>query len=110
MVEKDHPRILVDFNEMVEQDVVLLSREDTRRDSSGDLVELRAGQRVYLYQEDSDDSGAPCRLLATGLVELNDADDWSTSVRWRCRIDQWEGGPVTAPLFKCSSPQGETQG
>jgi hypothetical protein len=90
MVELDRPRLLVDFNEMVEEDVVLLSREDTRRDSSGNLVELRVGLRVYLYTEDADDSGAPCHLLATGIVELNDADDWSSSVRWRCRIDQWE--------------------
>ena len=38
----DRARILVDFNEMVEEDVVLLSREDTRRDSSGDVVELQS--------------------------------------------------------------------
>ncbi len=90
MVELDRPRILVDFNEMVEEDVVLLSREDVRFDSSGSLVEFRLGLRVYLYAEDADDTGVPCHLLATGIVERNDADDWSSSVRWRCRIDQWE--------------------
>lgn len=90
MVELDRPRILVDFNEMIEEDVVLLSREDTRRDSSGNRVEIRAGLRIYLYAVDANDSGAPCHLLATGIVERNDADDWSSSVPWRCRIDQWE--------------------
>lgn len=77
----DRPRIVVDFNEMVERDVVLLSREDTRRDSSGNVIELRVGLRVYLYMEE---------LLATGIVELNDAAGWSSHVRWRCRIDKWE--------------------
>jgi hypothetical protein len=86
----DRPRIKVDFNEMVEQDVVLLSREETKRDSSGNLIELRPGLRVHLWAADADEEGFPRLLLATGIVELNDSDDWSSSVRWRCRIDQWE--------------------
>lgn len=90
MVKLDRPRIAVDFNEMVDEDVVLLSREDSKRDSSGALVPLRAGLRVFLYMEDADESGSPRNLLATGLVERNDADDWSSSVRWRCRIDGWD--------------------
>jgi len=90
MIGLDRPRILVDFNEMTDENVVLLSREDTRLDSSGSLVALCAGLRVYLYAEDADENGAPCHLLATGIVERNDADDWSAAVPWRCRIDQWE--------------------
>ena len=81
MRELDRPRIEVDFNEMVAQDVVLLSREDAKRDSAGNVIELRVGLRVYLYMEE---------LLATGIVELNDAGGWSSHVRWRCRIDKWE--------------------
>lgn len=90
MTELDRPRILVDFNEMVRPDVVLLSREDSKRDSSDQLVQMQSGLRVYLYARDADETGSPRLLLATGIVEANDAKDWSSSVRWRCRIDKWE--------------------
>lgn len=90
MLKLDRPRLAVDFNEMVEKDVVLLSREDSKQDSSGNLVELSEGLRVFVYMEDADESGVPRNLLATGLVERNVANDWSSSVRWRCRIDRWE--------------------
>lgn len=80
----------MDFNEMVDTDVVLLSREDHRQDSSGALIAMQPGLRVFLYMEDADESGAPRNLLATGIVEPNEADDWSASVRWRCRIDEWQ--------------------
>ncbi len=90
MRELDRPRIEVDFNEMVAQDVVLLSREDTQRDSAGKVIEMSVGLRVHLYMHDSDENDVPCFLLATGLVEINDAAGWSSHVRWRCRIDKWE--------------------
>jgi hypothetical protein len=86
----DRPRIQVDFNAMVEQDLVLLSREDEKRDSAGDVIQLSEGLRVYLYMPDADDDGVPRDLLATGVVELNRAQDWSASTRWCCRIDEWE--------------------
>lgn len=95
MVMLDRPRIEVDFNEMVAQDLVLLSREDVKRDSSGELIEMQVGLRVYLYAEDADEGGVPCFLLATGIVERHNPDErpyplaWR-SVRWRCRIDMWE--------------------
>jgi hypothetical protein len=90
MPKLDRPRIVVDFNEMVEQDVVLLSRDDWREDSSGIIVRLRDGLRVFLYMSDASESGEPANLLATGVVEQNDAKDWSSAVKWRCRIDSWE--------------------
>jgi hypothetical protein len=89
MPKLDRPRLLVDFNEMVEQDVVLLSRDDQRQDSSGNTVALTEGLRVYLYMPDSDETGAPTNLVATGVAELNRAADWSAPVRWCCRIDSW---------------------
>jgi len=86
----DPPRIQVDFNEMVEENVVLLSREDHREDSSGTRVALSPGLRVHLYDDDRDEHGEPSYLLATGIVELNTHDDWSRHVKWCCRIDRWE--------------------
>ena len=90
MWKLDRPRIGIDFNEMVGQDLVLLSRDDQRTDSSGAVIELSPGLRVHLYDDDTDDQGNPSFLLATGLVERNTADDWSRDVRWCCRIDNWE--------------------
>jgi len=91
-VKLDRPRIEVDFNEMVDHDVVLLSRDDSRVDSDGNLIALRPGLRVYLYMADADECGAPTNLVASGTVEANDANDWSSAVRWRCRIDVWGTG------------------
>ena len=85
----DRPRLHVDFNEMIAEDLVLLSRDDSKQDSSGARVHFTEGMRVFLSMQDVDESGAPRHLLATGIVERNDAADWSSPVRWRCRIDRW---------------------
>lgn len=85
----DRPRILVDFNAMVDPHTVLLSREDTKVDSAGNVVELHEGLRVYLYMPDAED-GTPTNLIAMGIVELNRANDWSARVKWCCRIDRWD--------------------
>lgn len=87
MEKLDQPRIRVDFNEMVEDNLVLLSTEDKALDSAGNSVELAEGREVNVYEEDSDDRGNPDFLVATGLVERNRAQDWSSHVRWCCRIN-----------------------
>jgi hypothetical protein len=93
MLTLDRPRVRVDFNEMVSQDLVLLAMEDHVTDSDGQHIALSQGLRVYLYENDNDDQGKPSFLVATGLAELNTADDWSAHVKWCCRIDEW--GEVT---------------
>ena len=90
MLKLDRPRLRVDFNETIEKDLVLISRDDEKMDSSGGLVHLADGLRVYIYMEDTDDSGSPRYLLATGTVEKNTFGSWSAGVRWCCRIDHWE--------------------
>ena len=86
----DPPRMYADFNEMTAQDLVLVSRDDHKRDSDGNLVEIREGLRVYLYMEDGDEGGVQQYLLATGICEINTETGWSSHVRWCCRIDRWE--------------------
>lgn len=90
MPNLDRPRLFVDFNEMLGSDLVLLSRDDQKVDSSGTTVTFTEGMRVYLYMPDADESGAPTNLYATGRAELNRAGGWSSSVRWCCRIDGWD--------------------
>ena len=90
MPQLDRPRLYVDFNEMLDTDLFLLSRDDHKVDSSGNTVTLTEGLRVYVYSDDGDDAGAPTYLIATGIAERNRAtDDWNAHVRWCCRIDAW---------------------
>jgi hypothetical protein len=81
-------RISVDFNEMVEPDLVLLSKTDTRTDSSGATIVLSEGLPVRLYDEELGADGQPDNLLADGVVERNKNDlSWTSPAKWCCRID-----------------------
>ncbi|MBL1274532.1 MAG: hypothetical protein COB30_000430 [Ectothiorhodospiraceae bacterium] len=82
------PYIYVDFNEMVEQNLVLLSQEDTKVDSTGKLVSLYQGLEIVIYMDDLDESGSKDNLIAEGVVEKNIHEDWSAHVKWCCRIDR----------------------
>jgi hypothetical protein len=47
----DRPRLYVDFNEMADTDLVLLSKGDTKVDSSGQTVHLEEGMLVHVYMD-----------------------------------------------------------
>ena len=81
------PVLYVDFNEMVESDLVLLSQGDTRTAADGQEVLLYEGMPVRIYTDDEDEVG-PNNLVATGHVELNRDTGWSSHVKWCCRIDK----------------------
>jgi len=82
---KDRPRIYVDFNEMLDKDLVLLARADSKTDSSGQEVQLFEGMPVHLYSDDVEPHDAI--LIADGKVEQNVDTGWSAEVKWCCRID-----------------------
>ena len=84
----DRPRIYVDFNEMLEPDLVLLARLDTVKDSSGAVVHLQEGTPVCVYMDDLGDDGAPDNLIADGVAERNVTTGWGASVAWCCRIGE----------------------
>lgn len=84
----DRPRLLVSFNEAVQQDVFLLAREDERLDSSGAVIQFRTGLRVFIYEDDPDEHGRPGYLIASGLVERHDGA-FRPRVRWRVCVDEW---------------------
>lgn len=86
----------VDFNEMVEPSLVLLSPRDTKIDVRGEPVTLTPGMRVLLVMEDTDEHGQRDNLVAGGVVERNAHDDWSRHVKWCCRIDDNGIGHSTA--------------
>ena len=83
----NRPRVRVDFNEMLERDLVLLSKSDTTVDSVGGQVFLREGVRVLVFQEDWDESGRPDNLIAEGVVERHPGTGFGVVAKWCCRID-----------------------
>ena len=50
-------------------------------------MHLRAGDRVYVYMDDTVENGEPDNLIATGTVERNVDPKWP-NVRWCFRIDE----------------------
>jgi hypothetical protein len=81
------PMLYVDFNEMLESNLVLLSTEDTKIDSHGDVVSLWEGLEVVVYMDDTDANGNIDNLVARGVVEKNLTTGWAAHVKWCCRID-----------------------
>jgi hypothetical protein len=82
------PIFRVDFNEMLEPNLVLLSRGDTREDLNGRPVDLRDGLEICVVMQDIDEQDQPDDLLAFGAVERNSNAGWATHVKWCCRIDE----------------------
>lgn len=79
--------LCVDFNEMLESNLVLLSAEDTKTDSRGEIVSLHEGLEVIVCMDDTDDKGNADNLVAHGIVERNNSPvGWAAHVKWCCRI------------------------
>lgn len=81
------PIFYVDFNEMVDDNTVLLSSDDSKVDASGICVQLHEGMLVSVYMNDLDEHGNVDNLVARGAVVRNTQDGWSSHVKWCCRID-----------------------
>ncbi len=89
--DMDKPRIKIDFNEMVQEDVVLLSQSDEVTDSEGSPLLLREGLDISVYEFNHYDDGTKEYLLADGVAELNDLSvngEWSKAAKWCCRINK----------------------
>lgn len=84
-------RIYVDFNEMIENDIVLLSNTDFKEDSNGKIVELKVGMKIKIYMDDINVDGEKDDLIAEGIVDLNTFKylyPWTTAAKWICRINE----------------------
>lgn len=84
-------RIYVDFNEMVEDNLVLLSKTDFKSDSEGNQIEMEEGLKVKVYSDDINDKNEVDNLIADGVVELNTYREkygWTAAAKWNCRIDE----------------------
>lgn len=87
----DKARIYVDLNEMVTEDVVLLSKDDTKVDSWGNIVAFYDKMPVSIYSDDASTTGETDNLLAEGIAikyDLKEYPNWE-HVKWCVRID-WD--------------------
>lgn len=53
----DNSRLYVDFNELIEEDLVLLSQQDTKLNYGGEEILLFQGKQVDIYMDDIDENG-----------------------------------------------------
>lgn len=81
------PRVYVDFNEMPTEDEVLLSKEDSKADSSGTVIEFAEGMVVAVYSEDFDEDGNQDNLIAEGTAQRNHHGGWTSAAKWLLKIN-----------------------
>ncbi len=84
----DSARIYVDLNEMVTEDIFLLSREDTKADSLGNIVTFYDRMPVKIYSDDASSTGETDHLIAEGIAiryDLKSRPGWE-HVKWCVRI------------------------
>lgn len=84
----NEPRIYVDFNEMLEEDLVLLSKTDSKLDSTGNMVYLFENKFVKIYMDDLNEVNEIDNLIAEGIVKRNTiTEGWGAIAKWNCRIN-----------------------
>jgi hypothetical protein len=84
----DKPRIKVAFNELMEKDLVLLSKTDEVEDSTGQKITLQVGKPVAIYEYNHYESGEKEYLLAEGIAVLNEVQV-NPIAKWCCRINEY---------------------
>jgi hypothetical protein len=85
----DKPRIYVDFNEMVTENIVLLSKDDAKSDSDGNMKTFYEGMPVNIYMDDISNEKVD-NLIAEGIAikyDLSSFKHWK-HVKWCCKIDE----------------------
>lgn len=73
----DESRIYVEFNEMPAKNEVLLSKFDTKIDSSGKIIHFVDGMPIAVYMDDQDEHGSPDNLIAEGIACWNHHGGWT---------------------------------
>lgn len=88
-IKVDKARIYVDFNEMVDYNTVLLSKDDTKMDSEGNVITFYEGMPVSIYMDDVDGNGEVDNLVAEGIAVKQDLSNYPSwqHVKWCCRMD-----------------------
>lgn len=82
-------RIYIDLNEMVADDIILLSKNDTKTDSMGNIITFYEGMPVKLYSDDASTTGKTDNILLEGVAikyDLKKYANWQ-HIKWCVRID-----------------------
>jgi hypothetical protein len=69
---------------------VLLSANDAKKDSAGNLIRFYEGMPVSVYEENAED-GEPDNLIADGIAASGSAikiNPYWAHVKWVCLIDE----------------------
>jgi len=72
---------------MVKDSLILLSKSDFK-DSNGNLIKLKEGKLVKIYDNDENENNAENKLIAEVTFELNTYKDWASTAKWNCRINE----------------------
>ncbi|MDH7447624.1 hypothetical protein [Aquimarina sp. 2201CG14-23] len=80
-------KIYIDFNAMIECDLILLSKTDFKKDTNGTTIKLKAGMKIKVYMDDKDEFDNKDDLIAYGTVEPNNSGAFKTC-KWNIRIDK----------------------
>ena len=86
MIRMNEARIYVDLNEREDVDIFLLSKDDTKEDSLGNIVTFYEGMPIRIWSDDGDDEGNEDDLLADA-VAIKRPCSWPPHVKWCCRVD-----------------------
>ncbi|PIF47165.1 hypothetical protein CLU96_4213 [Chryseobacterium sp. 52] len=82
----DNSRLYVDFNELIDDDLVLLSQQDIKLDHKGNEITLFLGKQINVYMDDINENGVVDYLVASGTVELNNTGLFPIC-KWNLRIN-----------------------
>jgi hypothetical protein len=78
--------VQADFNGFLGNNLLCLAHCDTVVDLSGQIIELRSGLKITVFDDDIDDAGRPDRLVATGVVERSPDSAQCRGSRWALRL------------------------
>ena len=76
--------IYTDFNEIDDEERLILTLSKTLNDLTENNITLKEGLKLILYTDDSDTYGIPDELIVEGVVEYDAVNE-----RWTARID-WD--------------------
>lgn len=83
----EKPFLYVDYNELLNEDTVMLSQTDVKNNCWGEPVLLWEGLELVGYQEDEDAKGARDDLVMEGTCIRNQTGHWE-HVKWLLKANE----------------------
>lgn len=87
ILKTDKPFLHVDYNEIIDENVVMLSQTDTKNDYFGHPVQLYEGLEVIGYQKDEDINGIRDDIIMKGICIPNETESFR-HVKWLLKANE----------------------